>query len=239
MQWIFLTSLLYNNNYTMTTIDIAAQRGFVTMLRELEKRGIDMNAKGNYGHTPIFRACMFNHNSTMKLFLSEFKYINSNVNDQSGLSMVYQCLLRSFFHQLSTLAKYGHDFSNDREMCKDVINKESFEEEITASFWACKNNDKYLLQQLIRCGCNLNYKNRYEETAAHHAAMNGSLDCLKILSNIGANISHPDNLGNTPLEKANEYGNKECAQFLSQMKKEQHSKGLSKDIHQLAQLAMT
>ena len=153
--------------------------------------------------------------------------------------MVYQCLSKSFFRQLATLAKYGYDFGNEKERCKNVINKEDYDMEIPALFWACQENEGHLVEQLIRCGCNADYKNRYEETAAHHAAMYGSLTCLKLLWNTKAHLNHVDNLGNTPFDKAKEYKHKECAELLSEAQKYEHKKGLSQDIALLVDLALT
>ena len=187
---------------------IAAERGFVAILRVLRQQGVDMNQRGHNGHTPFYRAAVFNHGTTMKLCLQEFG-VNHNVKDKNNISIGQRCLELFNYKPLSVLASVQYDFRH----CKKLVNREN-DSKITPSMWACKENDMQLLGRLILAGADVNHVNSLDETAAHYAAAFGSLECLKLLYTAEAVLTHSNALLKTPLDKCKEHGHTECIEFL-------------------------
>mmetsp|Transcript_27752 Transcript_27752/g.36374 ORF Transcript_27752/g.36374 Transcript_27752/m.36374 type:complete len:582 (-) Transcript_27752:386-2131(-) len=72
------------------------------------------------------------------------------------------------------------------------------------------------VKQAIADGEDVNQKDSYQFTAAHHACMYDYVEVLKILNENGADFSLTNNNGNTPLLLAAEKGYFDCVKYLAE-----------------------
>jgi len=201
---------------------VAASRGHTIILLKLFEAGDDMNVRGAFGHTPLYRAALNNHPGTVLVLGRDFG-ADPNIVDENGEHIVTQCFRSCNFACLQRLADLGCRFDNEHVRKYDLIeteihNKHDLKnDKLTALMFACKYNQPRLVKTLLDSGASPNHRNRLDETAAHHAAAMGNLECLKILFAHRANLSLGNGLNQTPRDKAIQQRHRYIVEWLDEM----------------------
>ncbi|WAC39439.1 ankyrin repeat domain-containing protein [Pedobacter sp. SL55] len=80
---------------------------------------------------------------------------------------------------------------------------------------ACKNNQKAIVQTLLKKGgINLDKRDAMGNTALYYSCQKGARDIAKILIDGGADVNLANNQSITPLHMVSQSGNKEIATVL-------------------------
>ena len=79
---------------------------------------------------------------------------------------------------------------------------------------AARDGDLQTVENLLKSGCDVNQKDKYDETALIKAIMNGKLDIAKILLQNGADPNARGSLEETALYKVAEKGNVELVKLM-------------------------
>eukprot|EP01083_Nonionella_stella_P190447 705371_1 len=193
-----------------TAAIIAASRGHTVILHKLFNAGDSFDKRGNFSHTPLYRAALNSHPGTVMVLGRDF-HANLNIPDEHGVHVVIQCFKKRIFNVLSSLAELGCVFGAigvSQYLEIEIEQKDHIDDKLTPLMWACKHNDPQLVKTLLDSGANANYRNKLDETAAHHAAAMGSLDSLNLLHNFGANMFLTNGAAQTPKDKAIEQHHK-------------------------------
>ena len=198
---------------------IAASRGHTIILQQLYDIGDNFNVRGNFGHTPLYRAALNNHPGTVQILGRDFG-ANPNIPDENNVNIIQQCFNNCIFGVLSSLANLGLRFDSTRcNLEIEITKKDDIDDKLTALMWASKYNYPRLVKTLLDSGANPNYTNKLHETAAHHAAAMGSLECIKLLSQYNANLQLANGANQTPRDKAIQQNRKNVIQWFNAMPK--------------------
>eukprot|EP01084_Bolivina_argentea_P059154 107982_1 len=197
-----------------TAAIIAASRGHTVILQKLFDAGDIFDKQGNLGHTPLYRAALNSHPGTVLVLGRDFA-ADHNIPDAHGVHVVIQCFKKRIFNVLSSLAELGCVF--DAIGVSEYLEIES-DDKLTPLMWACKHNYPQLVKTLLDSGADVNYRNKLDETAAHHAAAMGSLDSLNLLHNFGANMFLTNGAAQTPKDKAIEQHHKLIVEWFDAIK---------------------
>ncbi|WP_319803449.1 ankyrin repeat domain-containing protein [Wolbachia endosymbiont (group B) of Aporia crataegi] len=141
-----------------------------------------MNAKDNYGYTPLHVASFKDHLNVVEKLLDRGTDINAKDND--GLTPL--------------------ELANNEGRSEIVVFLISYKNEYgyTLLHYAAKNNNSDLVDLLLTKGADINAKDNSGNTPLHLATLNGKLQVVKKLLEKGADINAKDNSGNTPLHLA-------------------------------------
>jgi len=190
---------------------ICAQYGHIKCLQILkESKLINLNVRGNFGHTAFYRAALHDHPSTVKYLM--INGANPNIPDDQNIPVVVACFQARKFASLEILAELNISF----EESIDFIDNEN-NEHMNALHWACINNKPLFLKYLLISHANVNKWNKFGETGAHFAAISGSVQCLQLLAKYGGDMKFQDLTGQSPLDRAKKLQQVDSIQFLENM----------------------
>lgn len=112
------------------------------------------------------------------------------MNNQDNPTLVHRAVMRHSLPELLHAISDGEDI--------DAVDREGR----TALFYATKDGDAAIVDELIKHGSNVNAQDNNLETPLHFAAREYRLEEAKLLIEGGADVSVKDIHGNTPLWRA-------------------------------------
>ena len=202
-------------NESFKDIFEAIEKGTVADVRYfVEQKGADVNAKGEYGNTPLHWAADGNGEDTLK----KVQYLISQGADVNAKSEYGYTPLR-YAAAHSSLAVVQYLVSQGAEVdAKDKYGTPPL-------FAAVSHGNLDIVQYLVSQGADVNAKDKNGKTPLHHIAKGESWDnsnsaneALQYLILQGADLNVKDNDGKTPLDLAKENGNTAVAEYLAKQK---------------------
>ena len=177
----------------------AAAKGQTMAAEDLLKNHANINAKDEYGSTPLILATVNHQHDMIKTLMSH--YIDPNIADNNGYTALMHATL--------------------------INNMEAFELLITDLNISEKNKGESLViaaslghmemvQMLLKNRANVNYKNKKGKTALMCAASNGHSKIAQELIDHGADPDTKDNEGLTAVTIAKQKGKTKIIEILEQ-----------------------
>ncbi|CAL1298237.1 unnamed protein product [Larinioides sclopetarius] len=212
-----------------TCLHLAAERGYVEIVRELLKRSdIEVNAKNidnskyiypiyvgddptrgelTVGKTPLFCAVRRGHLEVVKLLLNHCK-TDVNAKDKYDKSCLYVAAVKGYKTIVQDLLRHPKIDVNAKYTCYDHF---------TPLHIAVQKNLCEIVKALLRHpNIDLNIKDRlYECTPLHTAANYGYADILKhMMTHHKTNVNVKDKSGRTALQLAKQNKHEMCVKIL-------------------------
>ncbi|MEM7175886.1 MAG: ankyrin repeat domain-containing protein [Chlamydiota bacterium] len=160
---------------------------------------VDVNAKDQFGYTPLHLAALKNHKEVTEILIREDANVNAKNN--YGETPLHIAALKNHKEVAQILLREGDD-----------VNKNIYG--YTPLHLATINNHKEITEILIREGANVNAKNNDGNTPLHDAAWRNYKEVARILINAGADKNVKNNFNQTPLDVAKRKGHKEIVGLL-------------------------
>lgn len=182
------------------TIYLAACRGQLERVKTLIEAGTDVNAKDEFGCTPLQWAVLADSPAVAEFLVA--KGADVNVQDKNGFAPISVAPGRN---TIQFLISQGADVN-----VKNTMNG------ATRLHNECAIGNTTTVECLLAAGADVNAKTKRGTTPLHRAALLGHKDTVKFLIERGANINASDNQGRTPLAMARQRKHTEVANILRQ-----------------------
>ena len=175
----------------------AAKKADLKEVKRLLERGADVNAKDDYGITPLHRAAINSNRAVAELLIAKGADVNTKSN--AGMTPLHWALGEGPVETAELLIAKGADVN-----VKDNIGK--------TPLHIVANKDVAAL--LIAKNADLNAKDGIGQTPLVAACFNKHKDVAVLLTRSGADVKAGDNAGRTPLHLAHFFKDKELAELL-------------------------
>ncbi|RYP21555.1 hypothetical protein DL765_002191 [Monosporascus sp. GIB2] len=171
-----------------TSLGVAACVGLEAVSKLLLDKGADIEAKDEYGRTPLLLAALFKYEAVVRLLLD--KGADIEAQDQSGLT------------PLLLAASHGHKTIVELLLDRGANIEAKDESGWTPLFLAILNGHKTVVELLLDRGADIEAKEEYGETPLLMAASDGYKTIVELFLDRGADIEAKDVSGRTPLLSA-------------------------------------
>jgi len=182
------------------TIYLAACRGQLERVKTLIEAGTDVNAKDEFGCTPLQWAVLADSPAVAEFLVA--KGADVNVQDKNGFAPIS---VAPGQNTIQLLISQGADVN-----VKNTMNG------ATRLHNECAIGNTTTVECLLAAGADVNAKTKRGTTPLHRAALLGHQDTVKLLIERGANINASDNQGRTPLSVARQRKHAEVFNILRQ-----------------------
>lgn len=189
-----------NKQHLNNSLLSAACQGDRVAIENLLDRGADIEAKDNYGCTPLLWAVCNDH-TDVALFLMDHG-ADSTVKDNRGNTPLHFAAYRGLANIVQLLIAQGADIET-----KNIDGR-------TPLLRAVNNGHEEVALLLMDRGADSTVKDNIENTLLHLAAQDGLANIAQLLIAQGAEIEAKNNNGKTPLMYAVLYGHEEVALLL-------------------------
>lgn len=198
-----------NKHKNFTPLTAACYKGFSKAIKELVKKGSNVNCMDKNGSMPFVLACRFASTSDCRYLIEKgAKFCSTNGNGVTPLIaavMGQNTELVAFL--LNTHNLKVNQYSSKRksplyyaakigslDVVKLLIEKKASvnipdEEERTPFYWASQNGFYGIVEYLINSGANVNQCNRKGKSPLYCASKRGRLNIVKLLLKNGADIN--------------------------------------------------
>ncbi len=190
----------------------------VEEIKELLKKGADVNAKGVGGRTALMCGAVVNGQLDVVKCLVEHG-ADLEASDKSGQTELMMASYMGYLEEVKCLVELG----------ADVNAKDNWGE--TALMKAATSGQLDVVKCLVEHGADLVASDKYGQTALYWAAEFGKLDVVKCLVECGADVNAKNKNGDTALDIAKKLKRDDCVEFLEEAQK--------KNLSQKAQSAKT
>ena len=172
------------------------------MVQLLIEKGANLNAKSEYGETPLYLATKFK--DITELLLSEGAEIDVKTADNYGTTLLHAAAQDGIKHLVEQLIKKGAD-----------INAKDFDRE-TPLYCAAHEGHQDIVELLLTNDAEVDLKavNSNEWTLLHAAVYGGNKNLVEQLIAKGADVNAKTENGATPLHLAILQGHEEVADLL-------------------------
>ncbi|MDR0327432.1 MAG: ankyrin repeat domain-containing protein [Planctomycetaceae bacterium] len=196
----------------------AALWGRIKIVKNLVSRGADVNAKDDYGFTPLYGAAVQGHVETVQFLVSKGAKVNTKNKD--GDTPLLGATKGGYVEIVKFLVSKGADVNVKDQFGSSPLNYAAWSGhvEITKLLVShgadvlAKNNNGYtplhsvaqggnveIAKILVAKGSDVHAKDDYNGTPLHVAAKNGHFEIVKFLVSNGANVNEKNKGGETPL----------------------------------------
>ncbi|MBO7244321.1 MAG: ankyrin repeat domain-containing protein [Alphaproteobacteria bacterium] len=179
-------------------------------IKELLKKGADMEVKDEDGQTALIRAAKIGDREGVKS-LAELG-ADVEAKDDAGQTALMMLACNGYFEVVKYLAEGGADLE-----AKD-------EDGQTALMVAANWGELDVVKCLVECGADLDVKDKDGQTALMMLACNGHFEVVKYLAQKGADLEVKDKDGQTALDHARMWGKADCLKFLEELQQKEVAK---------------
>ncbi len=172
-------------------------------IKELLKKGADVEASNRYGNTALMVAVYNGHLEVVK-YLAECG-VDLEVKD--GDTALMKAAINGHLDVVKCLAECG----------ADVHQKDRYEQ--TALVEAATHGHWEVVKCLVELGADLEAQDKNGRTALMKAARDGYLEVVEYLVQNGADLEAKDKYGRTALDTAKYHGRDDCVKFLEEYQK--------------------
>ena len=196
----------------------------VEEIKELLKKGADVNASDKYGDTALMVAATLGKLDIVKCLVE----LGADLEAKDGAGRTALMMVANWgkLDVVKCLAECGADLE-----AKDMHGR-------TALMWAATEGQIEVVKYLAECGADVNAKDEwYGETALMKAARDGNLDMVKYLVEEGAQLEVKCENCETAKEVAKNWKRYDCVEFLEEAQKKvsaQKTKGDKTGASQIA-----
>ncbi|ACE05769.1 hypothetical protein Aasi_0340 [Candidatus Amoebophilus asiaticus 5a2] len=199
-----------------TPLHLASQGGHTDIVGLLlNKIGIDVDPKDQYGQTPLHMAAEQRHADIVKLLLSLGAYID--IQDNDGYTPLHLACENGYLEVVRYLVEEGAYI--------DIQDNDGY----TPLHWACKNGYLEVVKYLLEKGAGIHAKNKNEETPFHWACNKGHLEVVEYLLEKGADIHAKNKNEETPFHWAFENDYVEVVKYLLEKGADIHAKNKNEE----------
>lgn len=171
----------------------AAERGDVATIDRLVQQGVDVNARGKSGATPLLRALVARSKKGYSALLKHGA--DPNLQDYRGNTITHIAAEAPDPFWLSEALEHGADpnsINTDHPFCPNS----------TPMYYAIYDERTENVKLLIEAGANLNHQNDYGRTPLHIASAQGDFDIVLELLEAGADYRIEDMHGRDVIESS-------------------------------------
>lgn len=170
---------------------IAAEKGNVEEIDRLIAAGVNVNAGGTAGMTPLLRTMQAKSVEGFKALLHHGR--NPNLLDRRGRAVVNQAAREQVPIWLELALKHGAN--------PNLVNKGNiYYPNETQLFYAVATGSIDNVRLLLKAGADPNHRGEYERTPLHRAVRGGRFAKACALIDGGANFDLKDNNGKTVID---------------------------------------
>lgn len=196
-------------------IHTASLYGSKKSVHILLNQGVDLEAKNNRSHTPLF-SVIFQYTVHCNNRMEIIEYLISKgasleAKDAENNTMLFLAAYNNQMQIVKLIVKKQR--KNGKTKLKEFIsvkNNQGFD----ALDCAIKNDNEKMIKFLISKGINVKDKDFYNNTRLHKASYNGSTEVVKILLNLKVNVNVVAKCGSTALHLAIKQGHIKIVQML-------------------------
>ncbi|MDF1684868.1 MAG: ankyrin repeat domain-containing protein [Legionellaceae bacterium] len=196
---------------------IAAQRGHLSILKEIQSAGVDLTRPNNDGMTPLHWASKSDHSHLLDFLLADGIDINSA--DLNGLTPMHYAASNDSAETLKALYQRGaalNTVENNGLMpahyavqkgCERAlgalldlgIDPNQIDQQGMSLFdHAIHSDQAYMIKVLADRGVSINHQDEKKNTAAHECARLGRVESIKVLASLGVQLDSANIAGLTP-----------------------------------------
>ena len=161
-----------------TPLHEAAEDGDVSEVKELLAKGVEVNAKNNYGHPPLHTAAWHGHLDVVKELLAKGAEVNAKNN--YGHTPLHKAAYGGHLDVVKELLAKGAEVDAKSKYGYTPLHKAAYGGHLD------------VVKELLAKGAEVNAKNNYGYTPLHKAAYGGHLDVVKELLSKGAEVNAKD-----------------------------------------------
>lgn len=173
------------NEHGFTTLQMAAQKGYSGIVKDLLEAGADPDLRGKRNTIALSFALGNKHSICAELILNYDA--NPNLCDDEGFSPLHYATRSELTQSIKILIEMGADMN---QMNIDGL---------TPLMMAAWNDKRSSVKMLIACSVDVNFRDRVNATALLHAADEGNLEVCEMLLDAEAEVEIMSNSGHTPL----------------------------------------
>ena len=172
-------------------------------IKELLKKGADVNVSDKYGQTALMKAAASGHLEVVK-YLAEGG-ADLVAKDGVGQTALIMSAENGHLDVVKYLVEGGANLEAKNEVGHTALMK--------AADWVKLD----VVKCLVELGADVNASNVKGQTALMNAARRGKLDVVKYLTEQGADVEAKDKEGRMALEHARKWEKADCVKFLEEL----------------------
>ncbi len=174
-------------------IHAASKNGHTDIVRLLVSKGADVNAKGEWGRTPVMLASESGHLTTVELLLQMGAHVNDLKSNEQKNGLMLRACERGDTELVRVLLEAGADENARGEWAQTLL------------ILASKNGHLTTVELLLKSGARINDLDYWEQNSLMHASKGGHLSVTKVLLEKGADVNAKGSRS-TPLIYASQNG---------------------------------
>lgn len=190
------------NSESNTALHMAAKYGHFNIAEYLLEKGAYIDAKGEFGVTPLMTATFHYHYDIMDMLVKHGANLEENIGFPYYTILAW-CASKEHYDALEYFINCGANID-----IKDSISGD------TPFMTAIKEGKIHLMKYLLEKGADINAKNDYGDTALLRAVDEDNLEALKFLLKKGVDINCKNNEGYNPILSAAARGQLEMMKYL-------------------------
>jgi ankyrin repeat protein len=203
MVGLFFDKGAYVDAGPVTVWQKAIISGRIELVELMLQKGIDVNAKDQYGMSFLGFALKYGKNDIVELLLTRGADLPSPRKDKKGSGALHNAAMDGYEMMTKMLLANGDNVDE-----KDEIY------EFTALHYAARFGNKGVAEVLIANGADIKAKDKWDYQPIHWAAYHDRSDIVGLLLSKGADINAKTSLGQTPLQLALERRNTKTVELL-------------------------
>ncbi|HIO77636.1 TPA: hypothetical protein EYG59_03520 [Candidatus Poribacteria bacterium] len=196
-----VTSLNTTDQEGKTALMIAAEAGYVQLVKLLMEHGANVNQQSHIGTTALLLASHEGHSNVVKTLIAHDAKVNAK--NVRGNTALMAAIMKGHMHIVRLLLESGID-----------PNIKNMEGNTALIFAVHTMGHAGITKLLIESGADVSAENNENETSLMYASWNGKKDTVKLLLANGANVDKKNKNGDTALVLAETKGHTHIIRLL-------------------------